>query len=32
MGLIILGQSEFLKFHPENKMSSVGACFVTAVI
>lgn len=32
MGLIILGQTEFLKFRPEDKSSSAGACFVTALI
>jgi len=32
MGFIILGQTEFLKFRPEDKNASVGACFVTALI
>ena len=32
MGFIIMGQSEFLKFKPEDKNASAGACFVTAVI
>jgi hypothetical protein len=32
MGLIILSQTEFLRFRPEDKMASVGACFVTALI
>ncbi len=32
MGFIIMGQSEFLKFKPEDPKASAGACFVTAVI
>lgn len=32
MGFIILGQTEFLKFRPEDKNASVGACFITALI
>jgi hypothetical protein len=32
MGFIILGQVEFLKFDPVDQISSVGACFISALI